>query len=264
MQSQEKWKQNKSLLAVKNHFFLATNIFFYYFTKKHQVFTSTMFPKGSWSWRNHFLSPSSVSSDPHTPIPLRVVITDMTEEVWKGSSGLQIKIPPSNVSSAPSPDTPIPLRVVITYMTEAVWKGSSGLQIHKPPSNVSSAPPPPHSYTTACCHYIHDRRGVERVFRTANTKYTPPMSVLPPPIIPLRVVITNMTERCEKGLQDCKYINHPPMSVMLPPPTLPYHQSGQIAESGSQTRLPNTAVLPTMLCGWYVFNINLKLDFNPN
>ena len=38
----------------------------------------------------------------------------------------------------------------------------------------------------------------------------------------------------------------------------------QIAESGSQTRLPDAAVLPTMLYGWYVFNINLKLDFNPN
>ena len=42
------------------------------------------------------------------------------------------------------------------------------------------------------------------------------------------------------------------------------NQSGQIAESGSQTRLPDAAVLPTMLYGWYVFNINLKLDFNPN
>ena len=41
-------------------------------------------------------------------------------------------------------------------------------------------------------------------------------------------------------------------------------QSGQIAESGSQTRLPDAAVLPTMLNGWYVFNKNLKLDFNPN
>ena len=29
-------------------------------------------------------------------------------------------------------------------------------------------------------------------------------------------------------------------------------QSGQIAESGSQTRLPDAAVLPTMLYGWYV------------
>ena len=41
-------------------------------------------------------------------------------------------------------------------------------------------------------------------------------------------------------------------------------QSGQIAESGSQTRLPDAAVLPTMLYGWYVLNLNLKLDFNPN
>ena len=44
MQSQEEWKQNKSFLVVKNHFFLAKT-FFYYFIKNHQVFTSTMFPK---------------------------------------------------------------------------------------------------------------------------------------------------------------------------------------------------------------------------
>ena len=31
MQSQEKWKQDKSFLAVKNHFFLAKNIFFLLF-----------------------------------------------------------------------------------------------------------------------------------------------------------------------------------------------------------------------------------------
>ena len=43
-----------------------------------------------------------------------------------------------------------------------------------------------------------------------------------------------------------------------------YDQSGQIVESGSQTRLPDAAVLLTILYGWYVFNINLKLDFNPN
>ena len=41
-------------------------------------------------------------------------------------------------------------------------------------------------------------------------------------------------------------------------------QSGQIAESGSQTRLPDAAVLPTMVYGWYVSNLNLKLDFNSN
>ena len=46
-----------------------------------------------------------------------------------------------------------------------------------------------------------------------------------------------------------------------------YHsnkQSGQIAESGSQTRLPDAAVLPTMLYGCNVLNLNLKLEFNPN
>ena len=42
------------------------------------------------------------------------------------------------------------------------------------------------------------------------------------------------------------------------------YQSGQIAESGSQTRLPDAAVLPTMLYRWYVSNLNLKLDFNSN
>ena len=43
-----------------------------------------------------------------------------------------------------------------------------------------------------------------------------------------------------------------------------FNQSGQIAESGSQTRLPDAAVLPTMLYSWYVLNLNLKLDFNTN
>ena len=41
-------------------------------------------------------------------------------------------------------------------------------------------------------------------------------------------------------------------------------QCGQIAESGSQTRLPDVAVLPTMLYDCIVFNLNFKVDFNPN
>ena len=39
-------------------------------------------------------------------------------------------------------------------------------------------------------------------------------------------------------------------------------QSGQIAASGSQTRLPDAAVLPTMLYGCKFLNLNFKLEFN--
>ena len=42
------------------------------------------------------------------------------------------------------------------------------------------------------------------------------------------------------------------------------YQSGQIDESGSQIRLPDVAVLPTMLYGCNVLNLNFKLDFNSN
>ena len=41
-------------------------------------------------------------------------------------------------------------------------------------------------------------------------------------------------------------------------------QSGQIAESSCQTRLPDAAVFPTMLYGCNVLNLNFKLDLNPN
>ena len=78
----------------------------------------------------------------------------MTVEVLKGSSGPQIHKPPSSVSSDPP-----------TLLYHCV--------LSLPPSKVSSAPPPRHSYTTAaCCHYKHDRRGMKRVFRAANTYTT--------------------------------------------------------------------------------------------
>ena len=41
-------------------------------------------------------------------------------------------------------------------------------------------------------------------------------------------------------------------------------QSGQIAESGSQTRLPDVAVLPTMLYGCNVLDLNFKPQFDNN
>ena len=41
-------------------------------------------------------------------------------------------------------------------------------------------------------------------------------------------------------------------------------QSGQFAESGSQTRLPDAAVLSTILYGSNLFNLKLQLHSNPN
>ena len=41
------------------------------------------------------------------------------------------------------------------------------------------------------------------------------------------------------------------------------NQYGQIAESGSQTRLSDAAVLLTMLSSCNVLNLNVKQDFNP-
>ena len=41
-------------------------------------------------------------------------------------------------------------------------------------------------------------------------------------------------------------------------------QFGQIAKSGSQTRLSDATILPTMLYSCNFLNLILKLDFNPD